>query len=67
MTSAYDLDHGVGDATWYEAADLERLYRSGGLDPKMRILGEALNQILGVTRYKATRWYVVTSTGVKRL
>jgi len=59
-------DRGPGDEAMFPAEDLERLYRQGARTP-IKILGKELNKILHTTRYVASRWYVVTETGVTRL
>lgn len=55
-----DKDIGVGDPTHYPADDLERLYRLGNVSSAPRIRGDALNTMLGVTKYDPEAWYVVT-------
>lgn len=64
---AEDLDRGHGDEAHFDADDLEKLYRQGGLDIAQNIQGSSLNRVLGVTTYDPDAWYVVTQDGVKPL
>ncbi len=67
MSLPSDKDHGTGDEEHFPAADLEKLYRLGGLDTAMRVQGSILNEVLGVTTYQYDAMYVVTRNGVKKL
>ena len=39
----------------------------GGVDVAARIRGDQLNEVLGVTKYVKSAWYVVTADGVEKL
>ena len=69
MTSIFvdEKDQGPGNEDHFPAEDLERLYRQGGVDVAARIRGDQLNDVLGVTKYVKSAWYVVTADGVEKL
>jgi hypothetical protein len=64
---ARDLDAGSGDEDHFSAADLEKLYRKGGLDGIVRVQGRILNEILGTKKYQVDAMYLVTDRGVQKL
>jgi hypothetical protein len=59
------LDRGQGDKKKFPAKDLERLYKKG--IEQQRIRGDQLNAIIGGKVYDPNAWYDVTEKGVEKL